>query len=305
MSAENPIEDKNLEPTKELKEALGSKNIEDWKENKDGIFELNPEVAKKQKEELEKQAKEADAEEIDRLKEKIAEDLLPKKIEFKEISPEFLENVESSKLDVDGKINLLLVKGGLKPTAIIDVPMRGRKEIFRTEEDLKSIESLIKDSGLAQDIDKEEVNSIEKTNFFIGDSKEAVERLKELIKTTTGEDRDREVGMLLGYPLSAVDAFVSGQLKAEERNEKIINREDLPSDMQEADAVVFSPFALSKENWAEEIKQGQIWADYIKSLSPRIYQEMIDEDKKRRGLQQEIQKGSRNLRSILKMIFGV
>ena len=81
-------------------------------------------------------------------------------------------------------------------------------------------------------------------------------------------DFDKAIGMVLGFPETAIEAFI-GERRA-------LSRKKLPDDVRKSESVRFCDFMLSEDNWQEEIKQGQRYADFIKKVSPKIYQEFME-----------------------------
>src|SRR3989344_969542 len=73
--------------------------------------------------------------------------------EEKEIDPEFIGKVENAKLQIPDKVNLLLVKAGVKPATEITFNVGSDGEIISlTTKELEDIESLIGQSGLPYEI---------------------------------------------------------------------------------------------------------------------------------------------------------
>lgn len=217
------------------------------------------------------------------------------------INPELVEAVEGSKIDIGDKVNLLLVGAGMKPASNFELLVRSGENVFLGKGDLEKIKSIMNESGLVFEVHEIENDIESKMQILFGRSREELERLAEIVKNLpnpkqveSGEyskDQMREIylaqGAAYGYPQSAIEAFV-GKGGGER-----LNVGDLPAEIRESDAFIFSVFALSKDNWQEEIKQGKAWADYIKSVSPGIYREMMEKSRKTRGLRIKINKEGR------------
>ncbi len=199
------------------------------------------------------------------------------------ISPEFLKNVERSKLTVDDKVNFLLTKGGLKPaseiTLVIKSWYKGEINEHMNEKDVEETLTIIKESNLPFQIEErkvvkekyydmkepdiEKVYEREQINILVGHSKEDLDFLIEARQTKN----DELLGKAFGFSPTAIEAFVGKRKKLD------IN--SLPREIQESDALLFSSPTLSEDNWQEEVKQGQLYADFIKDLNPNIYREVL------------------------------
>jgi len=198
------------------------------------------------------------------------------------IAPEFLERIEKSKLVIDDKVNFLLTKVGLKPaseiTLFIKSDYEGGITEHMNESDVRESLDIIKESGLIFQLGEREVvkESYETEKepgvkkFFqreqmiilIAHSKENLDFLIQALKTKS----DELLGKTFGYSETAIEAFAGKKEKLD------INT--LPQEIRESDAILFSSPTLSKDNWQEEIKQGQEYAQFVKKISPLIYEEM-------------------------------
>lgn len=199
-----------------------------------------------------------------------------------EISPEFVKRVEGSKLKADDKVNFLLTKAGLKPASELELVMKtedpdGGTTEHMTDKNVQEILSAIEESGLPyqagqrevvkrsywskEEPDVEKFYDEEKMDVLIGRSQE---ELDTLIKALESED-DELIGKAFGHPLTAVEAFVGKR--------KPLNIYNLPKPLYEA-TYFLSP-TLSENNWQEEIQLAKRNADFIKRVSPDIYQERV------------------------------
>ncbi len=73
-------------------------------------------------------------------------------------------------------------------------------------------------------------------------------------------------GQLFGYPLSAIEGF---------KNKESLNDDNLPIELTDEDKR-FMFFALSKNNWREEVKWLREIESAIKTLSPVIYDQIMN-----------------------------
>lgn len=215
-----------------------------------------------------------------------------------ELDFEFVESVEKSKMELDDKINFLLTKGGLKPASIIELPIRLQtqeevKEFFK-EKEIDEIIELVKKSGLECHIGEKRIaegsyrtkdepeierhSKGEHRDIFIASSKE---KLDALMNSWYTEDQEA-IGKALGFPPTAVEAFVG-------KRETWFD-ENIPNEIRESAAVTFLTPTLSKDNWQEEMKEGDKRARFIKRNSPKIYAEIMTRealDRKQGGIQVE------------------
>ena len=115
----------------------------------------------------------------------------------------------------------------------------------------------VSDSGIYQpDEGRTRLNEI--CDVFISKDKNDI---SELIKSIDNKD-DCRIGMLLGYPKTAVDAFTDGSR---------IGRNELSPEVRYSEILNFVQFVLSKNNWQEEVGLVQGWVDELKSVSEITY----------------------------------
>jgi len=209
----------------------------------------------------------------------------------KEIDPELVEKLEKSKLKIDDKVNLLLTKAGLKPASEITLDAKiedeeGIRELISEEEVQKAVEA-IKQADLPCVIGEKETveeeyeieiqpgvkrtRKRERLNILVGRTQEDLNALLEAEKS--GDDE--QIGKAFGFPATAIEAFVGKRKK--------LDISKLPKEIRESDALLFSSPTLSEDNWQEEVKQGQKYADFIRKQSPKIYNEMREIALKSRG----------------------
>lgn len=166
---------------------------------------------------------------------------------------EKIAKIEQLKFGNRQKAGLILVLLGEKPA--VEVALHGWNDPPR------KFAEVIKEIGLNfEEVEFEDralTPSKLVTRFAIAKDKETALKLKSLDPA-----RDhREYGHLMGYPESAVEAFVND-------GEKTTLTWDMTKEVPVVD------FRLSKDNWREELKISQRWNDTIKKHAPELYQEI-------------------------------
>lgn len=234
-----------------------------------------------------------------------------KQNELREISPELIKEIEKASLFEENKVNLLLTYAGLKPASEITELTKTRRLgsqdhfINKTQEEIEQIISLIKKLNIpfkadmvtepvtfnSSDEESEpEEGEVEYLQILMGHTEQKLKILEDAMESrnkihTLLEDQqidiksqkelwkknDEELGLSLGFQPTAVQAYVG--------NKERLNKETLPKEITESEAFLFSQNILSKDYWQEEIKQGQKYADFIKSVSPNIYKGYVDAKK--------------------------
>jgi len=143
--------------------------------------------------------------------------------------------------------------------------------VGRSKKDLNRLEEALK---LGRDL------NIYSGPDLVAETKEELEQLEKKLRIKSPKSKskklyDRQIGLAFGYPPTAVEAFVGKR--------KQLDITTLPEKIRFSDAMLFSSPTLSANNWQKEIKQGQVYADFIKSVSPAIYEKMIEIIKKSYG----------------------
>ena len=201
----------------------------------------------------------------------------------KEISPEFVKEVEDSVFPLDDKINILLVKAGLKPASLIsiDVKVWNDEEIEQSvpKELAEESSRMIEKSGMAF-IRREKPEftyeykkpdgtlapyNQEFISFLIGRDQKSVEFLARALES--GDDELK--GKAYGFSQTAIDAWLGKRV--------VLDKTQVAPEISENPAYLFTPGKLSADNWQEEIKEGQRRADFIKKVSPKLYKEFVGE----------------------------
>lgn len=212
-----------------------------------------------------------------------------------EVSPEFVKKVEAAKIESQDKVNLLLTKAGLKPASDITLNIKtlfyrndgslveGRQHL--SDQEIEEIISLVRESGLAYQVGKRRLfdragqyfgkrdselpkyYDIEILDILIGRSHA---ELDDLVKAWENNN-DELIGLAYGYPQTAVEAYIGKRKRLSVEEE-----EALPGETR--DTLRFLNAVPSEDNWQEEVKIGQRNADFIKKISPAIYEETIRQE---------------------------
>lgn len=189
----------------------------------------------------------------------------------------FVTLVEELPIDEFFKAEILLVYIGKKPATEVTIP--------RVPSTLSLKEKLTYDNFLFDALKRGGLyvgtpfkRSVkEESTYFISRDKDLLTRGN--IYNVRKNISDKEIGWILGYPLSAVDAYcdVEGN---ESGNARVIQVEDLPNDVAREDSMAFLDFALSKDNWKKELETVKEWANAVKQASPVIYRAIVEEYRK-------------------------
>lgn len=206
----------------------------------------------------------------------------------KEFTPEqereLMERLEKIHLNIEIKIEFLLVWKGEKPATEISIATKSWKEgeppKSLDSKQVEEMEKLIKDMKLfyntapKQVVDgeyyyitkdgQEKLEKKEETIFYLAKKKE---NLDLFIKALKGKD-DKLFGQLYGYPESAIKAYI-------EKGEKM-EISKLPSKIQRQPSVAFTRFKLSKNHWQQELKTSQRWAEITEKTSLKLYEKFIN-----------------------------
>ena len=176
------------------------------------------------------------------------------------------------------KASILLVHGGLKPSA--QVVMEGKS--FRPSSDtihidrrlIDKLDFILSEMKLpyiaTYEIMEARSNDAssklqEVMRIYVAPSKKIANQLKTAFDSV--EDNHSNVGALLGYPITAVRAFLTPDMldwddhpisteKVSERNMRLLGHR------------------LSKANWRDEVRYLEASGNYLKKVSPKIYKEI-------------------------------
>lgn len=196
----------------------------------------------------------------------------------RELSPEALAGIENMTAPAGTKVNYLLVALDAKPAAWEHIQTPAQMDTQEHEpppampDDL--VEEYVKvarDAGIAVivgrqgtmgRIGRKHATTLE---LFLGSSRVNAERLQDAVLANNYDSH--AVGIALGYPETAVDAFVN------QHRALTIAPSQVPGIDPEVD--MFAGFRLSADHYKEELETARRWAETVKAVSPRIYAELF------------------------------
>ncbi len=210
-------------------------------------------------------------------------EILPKEVVSKIESFKKRESVTPMPDILGEKVEILLVRSGVKPSGEIavygDFEEEGVKKFNDKsaellQEEVGKIERFLKDIGLRYKIGKpeihemrgEKVGNIRQEFLFIN-----IARNQDSLDALYSAKGDEEAGLAYGYPTTAIESFLS---------KKAMSRSELPEEVKEKEFYPFIFFKLSKDNWQKEIKVAEQWANAVKKNSPRLFKEFMEDVRK-------------------------
>ncbi len=208
---------------------------------------------------------------------------------------ELVEIIKNAVVRLDDRITILLVASEVKPVGRVEVEglesflffekkpqWQGKKSPLEQfynlgvdhKEDLvnqiNELEKLFKKLGLLYFVEWN--NNPSKTPVIY------YSKYKELLENAKNAKNSKELGLALGYPQSAVEAFQS----VGKKNDSTMRSVDLPEEEKAKEFYPFIGFRLSKNNWQEEIQTVQRWSEVLKKNSPELFDEYVEEFKRRK-----------------------
>jgi len=220
-----------------------------------------------------------------------------------------IEMIEKSPLFYQEKKDLVLSYLNEKPASWIDVSERYKQTEKNEDEILNQLElkrdeirKILDKTGFVYEVEKFKIK--ERTmynagyNFIIARNSEDLSRLKRGLK----RGDTKEIGLSIGYPETAVEAFI---------NKKVLDYNKLPK--EESKRLIkektskFLDFRLSKNNWQEELNLVRRQQKLIEKKFPNFYKQITKYglDKiieKRLDLIEKLQKPSDKLKNLLNLI---
>ena len=194
-----------------------------------------------------------------------------------------LELIENSSLDLQDKIDLVLVYLKEKPAAWIGAGDRfyktekekeKQKKLERLNQKGEEIKTILEILGLPNHTfryeTEEEKTTLISYDSFVSQDSERLNRLREAWQNGRHED----IGLALGYPESAVKGFIKGEVLDRVEAFKKLPKKDR-EELKKEEVFKFLTFGLSRNNWREELELARKYQRAIREKSPKIYNEVI------------------------------
>ncbi len=170
--------------------------------------------------------------------------------------------------------DILLVWDGFKPAAIVELSYFPRSK-FSREEFHRKIGNLKK---ILQKLDlhyRLQVNYSKRKRevahySYIARNQKKLEEVIVADAEMNTKKRRLQIGVLLGYPKTAAEAFANG---------KTLNYRNLPSAVSQKKELKFLNFRLSR-HWRRELEYMRKRARAIKQITPDLYMKIIKGSKK-------------------------
>lgn len=168
---------------------------------------------------------------------------------------EKISTIENLKTGSYQKANLILVLLGHKPGLNLTVYADTEKQLAEEEEKIKSLKLNCKK------ISQEEKNGRYVAEFILAKNEEVINKLSE---ADPSQDHEK-FGSLMGYPRSAVKAFLEGNCLAVEEERELL---------KQYPEIVLHDFRLSKDNHKEEIETLKLWNGLLEKVAPDLYNQL-------------------------------
>ncbi|MEK7212463.1 MAG: hypothetical protein AAB686_02190 [Patescibacteria group bacterium] len=172
-------------------------------------------------------------------------------------------------LDDQSIADILLVWSGFKPGALVEISWTPHAAISREgfHKTVSDFEEVLRKLRLQYALKKNYPKTIRTRTAYTCIARD--ERMLKKLTAALGEEdkkmRRLKIGVLLGYPKTALAAFA---------NNKQFNSRDLPQPVSKAKEFKFLNFRLS-QNWQEESGYLREKAREVKRLSPELYARIV------------------------------
>jgi len=189
---------------------------------------------------------------------------------------EFIEKIEKAPLSSDFKIDLLLLVFDRKKATFlgdicgVESEEQKQKLIKEFSEELNILTNLLDELSLPYKI----IRDVEDRNDTIGFSVVVAKEIENLnkIEEAVKNDNNMDMGMMFGYPRTAVEAYGT--------QDALDLETDLPeeyADLRKEGMLPFLKFAPSKLHWKEELKWARDNKKIIEEKSPNTIDQAIEE----------------------------
>ncbi len=183
-----------------------------------------------------------------------------------------VEKIEGLPLVDFDKVDIMLILKNLKQATYVKIYSDRKKDFEQSLKDLGLVGLLGK---------KEKLPNSKKTaqEFYIARTEDVAKRIETALQTFN----DAELGVLSGYPPSAIENFekikkLTGSEKEVYESLKglLIEVSELPEDIRQEDYLSFVNFRLSRDNFRQELEVVRGWAEEIKRLDPALFKRVVD-----------------------------
>ncbi|MBI2617330.1 hypothetical protein HYW55_04305 [Candidatus Gottesmanbacteria bacterium] len=194
----------------------------------------------------------------------------------------FVQHLEIMPMSVFDKVNVLLVYKGLRTATTTELSFFEYDETYdetmgepdsrtMTLRQAEKLETFFKEFSLPYERQKlyedEENLDLFHIDFLIGKDAKSLAQMKKADGMNVFDPHlDEEYGIALGFPETAARAHSRGQT---------IPLDELPPEIAQSEVHHFAQFDMSRDHWKEEFKIKQLWADTVKRLAPKIYQNLL------------------------------
>ncbi len=190
-----------------------------------------------------------------------------------------IDVIEKSLLDSDKKLDLAMLSLDRKKAAFllnckITKTEREKEEVIRDfTEELEEIKKTLTKLGYHYHEDGVKVEDEVIVRFSVAVSKKE-EYLSQLMDADK-QGNNKEIGLLLGYPATAVDSYNSEAALDSERFFQIDLPEEERKEIRESGVLKFLGFQPSKEHWREELEEVRESQALIKEKAPYLYEAIM------------------------------
>lgn len=163
-------------------------------------------------------------------------------------------------------VDIICVYKKIKPATIVDIfhDPDYPEEYFH--QDVASVAETLKSLGLPYSIETVSVDEeFEEAHIIIAQNKEKLEKVK-AASVNAEKGWDRSIGEALGYPQTAIEAFINGTTT---------KPSELPEEVRDSDHIKFLGFLLSRDHWQEELEEVRKRADMVRQTAPDLYNKIV------------------------------
>lgn len=168
---------------------------------------------------------------------------------------EKISKIESLRTGPQQKAELILVLLGEKPGICLSLFTENESEIDDDEEKIKNLDLKYKK------VSQEKKGERYMAEFLVSKNEDT---LNELAEADPSKDHYR-FGALMGYPESAIKAFLEGTCLSIEEERELLSK--YPE-------IVFNDFRLSRDNNKEELELVKRWNGLVEKESPEVYNKL-------------------------------